>query len=218
MHETTHETHEAPTLVWATDSKQEQNKRDEMPSIAVSSRRGLSSALPCPTVVHRSGFYAQEKGRLEREIKRLADFKAEFENLVQSSLDDSDSNGTPGDGGEFGAGGGPDEKWKLRAKKIQKYAKWQLAEAENQVPHPLDLTLLPPTMDRMKGTPPLFAKEGCRAGDGEAQGNLCCVSHIVCRMYAPTKPRCCEASKHIPPFSAVFRCLACSSGENCELR
>lgn len=68
-------------------------------------------------------------------MQRLADFKAEFENLAESSLDDSESHGDGGDGGAGGgtARGGGDEKWKLRVKKLQKYAKWQLAEAENQV-------------------------------------------------------------------------------------
>lgn len=78
-------------------------------------------------------------------MQRLVDFKAEFENLAESSLDDSASNGTRGTGGDGGAGGGTgcgDETWKLRVKKLQKYAKWQLAEAENQVPHSLDLKLL----------------------------------------------------------------------------
>eukprot|EP00903_Cladosiphon_okamuranus_P008105 g7812.t1 len=72
--------------------------------------------------------HQMEKSRLERDVQRLADFKAEFENLAESSLDGSESNGT-GDGGAAGCG---DEKWKLRVKKMQKYAKWQLAEAENQ--------------------------------------------------------------------------------------
>eukprot|EP00752_Nemacystus_decipiens_P001891 g1821.t1 len=79
------------------------------------------------TTVER--LHQQEKSRLEREVQRLADFKAEFENLAESSLDDDISTATPGDGGEGGCG---DAKWKLRVKKIQKFSKWQLAEAENQ--------------------------------------------------------------------------------------
>lgn len=82
-------------------------------------------------------FHTQEITRLEREVQRLTDFKAEFENLAESSIDDSEPNGNHGNGGDGGAAtgatSGGDEKWKLRVKKLQKYVKWQLAEAENQV-------------------------------------------------------------------------------------
>lgn len=89
----------------------------------------------------------QEKIQLENDLQRLTEFKAEFENLAESSLDDGESVGRDGDGGGDGdgvPGGTPadcggDGKWKLRAQKLQKYVKWQLAEVENQVQHALVL-------------------------------------------------------------------------------
>ncbi len=72
---------------------------------------------------------------MEYDLQRLMDFKAEFENLAESSIDESEPNGFHGDGGGGEADCG-DGKWKLRAKKLQKYVKWQLAEAENQVNQP----------------------------------------------------------------------------------
>ncbi|CAM9152646.1 unnamed protein product, partial [Hapterophycus canaliculatus] len=76
---------------------------------------------------------AEEKVDLEYELERLTKFKAEFENLAESSLNDSDSEGLKGgDGGGSAAAGCGDGKWKQQAKRLQKYVKWQLAEAENQ--------------------------------------------------------------------------------------
>lgn len=65
-------------------------------------------------------------------MERLTKFKAEFENLAEGSLNGSDSDGLKGGegGAAAGCGGG---KWKQQAKRLQKYVKWQLAEAENQV-------------------------------------------------------------------------------------
>lgn len=134
-----------------------------MPSVAVSRTCGLPPSLTSPICMYSAQqpmpfsstafrFHAQEKSRLERDVQRLADFKAEFENLAESSLDDGESNRTQGNNGGGGGAGGSaagcgDEKWKLRAKKIQKYAKWQLAEAENQVQHTRDLMLPPPKIE-----------------------------------------------------------------------
>lgn len=87
--------------------------------------------------------HCQEKLQLEDDLQRLTDFKAEFENLAESSLDDNEPVRPDGDGGDGGNGGDGvtacasagcgDGTWKLRAKKLQKYVKWQLAEAETQV-------------------------------------------------------------------------------------
>lgn len=82
-----------------------------------------------PTYAH-----VQEKVQLQYEVDRLTKFKAEFENLAESSLNGSDSDGWKGgDGGGSAAAGCGDGKWKQQAKRLQKYAKWQLAEAENEV-------------------------------------------------------------------------------------
>lgn len=70
---------------------------------------------------------------MEDDLQRLTDFKAEFENLAESSIDESEPGGLHGDGGGGEVDSCGDGKWKLRAKKLQKYVKWQLAEAENQV-------------------------------------------------------------------------------------
>jgi len=70
---------------------------------------------------------------MEHDLQRLMDFKAEFENLAESSVDESESGGVHGNGGGGGAVDSGDGKWKLRAKKLQKYVKWQLAESANQV-------------------------------------------------------------------------------------
>ena len=80
---------------------------------------------------------------MEYDLQRLKDFKAEFENLAESSIDDNESDRTHGGGGGGSGGAGEsaadsgEEKWKLRAKKLQKYVKWQLAEVANQVRHAL---------------------------------------------------------------------------------
>lgn len=72
----------------------------------------------------------QVKTRLEEEVQRLSDFKAEFEHLAESSLHESDSEGCHAEAANPGE---QDGKWKQRVKKIQKYAEWQLAEAHAQV-------------------------------------------------------------------------------------
>ncbi|CAB1120523.1 unnamed protein product [Ectocarpus sp. CCAP 1310/34] len=78
--------------------------------------------------------HQQEKASLEYDIQRLAQFKAEFENLADISINDSESNGLDGDSGTAGGAAdcGDGGKWKQRAKKLQQYVKWQLAEAETQ--------------------------------------------------------------------------------------
>lgn len=77
----------------------------------------------------------QEKARLQQELKQLSDFKAEFENLAERSLNESESDGR--DSGGVSLVGEREEKWKMRVKKLQKYLKWQLAEAEAQVREPM---------------------------------------------------------------------------------
>lgn len=109
-------------------------------------------------------------------MQRLADFKAEFENLAESSLDDNESNGT-GDGRDGSGAGCGDEKWKLRVKKIQKYAKWQLAEAETQVQRTLTLglVLLPSTLNQPREIHiPLKQDRVVALAAGRVQSNLCC--------------------------------------------
>lgn len=96
--------------------------------------------------LHAVRCHRQEKVQLEYDLQRLRDFKAAFENLAESSVDDSESVRHQIDGDDDGDGGVitgdsladcGDGKWKLRAKKLQKYVEWQLAEAETQVQHAL---------------------------------------------------------------------------------
>lgn len=86
----------------------------------------------CCIILH---FCIQENASLEYDLQRLAEFKAEFENLADISINDSESNGLNGDSGTAGGAAdcGDGGKWKQRAKKLQQYVKWQLAEAETQV-------------------------------------------------------------------------------------
>lgn len=72
-------------------------------------------------------------------MTRLTDVKAEFEKLAETDFQESDSDGCDDDGdssgaeGSAGGRGGRGGKWKQRVKKLQKYVKWQIAEAETQV-------------------------------------------------------------------------------------
>ncbi|CBJ29045.1 hypothetical protein Esi_0133_0042 [Ectocarpus siliculosus] len=104
-------------------------ERLELEAAEVSRLRGTVAALQNDKVM-----MTEEKASLEYDIQRLAQFKAEFENLADISINDSESNGLNGDSGT--AGGAVDcgdgGKWKQRAKKLQQYIKWQLAEAETQ--------------------------------------------------------------------------------------
>lgn len=66
------------------------------------------------------------------------DVKAEFEKLAETDFQESDSDGYDIDGDSSGAegnpnGGGRGGKWKQRVKELQKYVKWQIAEAETKV-------------------------------------------------------------------------------------
>ncbi|CAM9443367.1 unnamed protein product [Ectocarpus sp. 12 AP-2014] len=104
-------------------------ERLELEAAEVSRLRGTVAALQNDKVM-----MTEEKASLEYDIQRLAQFKAEFENLADISINDNESNGLNGDSGTAGGAAdyGDGGKWKQRAKKLQQYVKWQLAEAETQ--------------------------------------------------------------------------------------
>ncbi|CAM9233519.1 unnamed protein product, partial [Ectocarpus sp. 4 AP-2014] len=104
-------------------------ERLELEAAEVSRLRGTVAALQNDKVM-----MTEEKASLEYDIQRLAQFKAEFENLADISINDSESNGLNGDSGTAGGAAdcGDGGKWKQRAKKLQQYVKWQLAEADTQ--------------------------------------------------------------------------------------
>lgn len=82
---------------------------------------------------------SQEKTRLERKVKQLADFMAKFEgNAIGKSPLGSESSFYyyDGDGEEFDYLGRKQEREiKQRMDELQEGLKWQLAEAETQVSH-----------------------------------------------------------------------------------
>lgn len=73
---------------------------------------------------------------MTQELGQLNAFKATFDNLVEDPLRSSDSEG---DGEQVAArSSGADghraaTKWKQRARRLQEYVRWQLAEAEARV-------------------------------------------------------------------------------------
>lgn len=78
----------------------------------------------------------QKVACLEQELEELNRFKAEMTNLADGSFESSDS-----DGLDVGSDGGDGRdmrqtKWKQRAKRLQQYAKWQLAASETRVKLP----------------------------------------------------------------------------------
>lgn len=72
---------------------------------------------------------------MTEELEQLTAFKAAFDNLAENSLQSSDSDEQ--ETGNIGSIRLTDDareaKWKQRARKLQQYTKWQLAEAEAQV-------------------------------------------------------------------------------------
>lgn len=77
--------------------------------------------------------------RIEQELNKLKQFKAEITNLADSSLDESSSDGfddTSVNNVGNSDGGKISTKWKQRAKQLQIYTKWQLADSEARVNSP----------------------------------------------------------------------------------